>query len=102
MNTHTQIGVKMIDKIEHVLNEHVRPKLSEHYGNVKVLDFKDGILDIRLEGQCSNCPSARFTVEDVIEKEVKKHVPEVKRIVLIEGVSDDLLAFASKLLNKKL
>lgn len=94
--------LKMIENIEHVLDEYVRPKLSEHYGNVRVLDFNDGVLDIKLEGQCSNCPSARFTVEDVIEIEVKKHVPEVKKIVLIEGVSDELLAFASKILNKKL
>lgn len=92
----------MIEKIEHVLDEYVRPKLSEHYGNVQVLDFKDGVLNIKLEGQCSNCPSARFTVEDVIEIEVKKHVQEVEKIVLIEGVSDELLAFASKILNKKL
>nr|WP_300092653.1 NifU family protein [Sedimentibacter sp.] len=92
----------MIEKIEHVLDEYVRPKLSEHYGNVQIMDFKDGVLKIKLEGQCSNCPSARFTVEDVIEIEVKKHVPEVEKIVLIEGVSDELLAFASKILNKKL
>lgn len=92
----------MINKIEHVLDNYVRPKLSEHYGNVKILNFKDGVLDIKLEGQCSNCPSAKFTVEDVIVKEIKKHVPEVEDIVLIEGVSDDLLAFASKIMNKKL
>lgn len=92
----------MIIKIEHVLNEYVRPKLAEHYGDVKVVSFEDGVLKIKMQGQCSNCPSAIFTVEGIIEKEVKEHVPEVERVELIEGVSDELLDFAKKILNKEL
>lgn len=92
----------MIEKIEHVLNQYVRPKLKEHYGDVKILKFEDGVLSIKLEGQCSNCPSAKYTVEGIIEKEIKEHVPEVERVVLIEGVSDELLAFAKKILKKEL
>lgn len=89
----------MIKKIENVLDKYVRPQLSEHYGDVKVLNFKDGVLEIRLTGKCSSCPSANFTVEDVIDKKVRERVPEVKKVVLIQGVSDDLLAFAKKVLN---
>lgn len=92
----------MIKKIEHVLEQYVRPQLAEHYGNVKVLSFQEGVLKIKMQGQCSNCPSAKFTVEGIIEKEVKKHVPEVETVELIEGVSDELLDFAKKILNKEL
>ena len=92
----------MIKKIEHVLNEFVRPKLAEHYGDVEVLSFMDGVLKIKMQGQCSNCPSAKLTVEGIIEKEIKEHVPEVERVELIEGVSDELLNFAKKILNKEL
>ncbi|HHZ01514.1 MAG TPA: NifU family protein [Tissierellia bacterium] len=91
----------MIGKIEKVLDKYVRPQLAQHYGNVKVLSFENGVLKVKLEGQCSNCPSARFTVEDVIEKEIKEHVPEVERVALIEGVSDELMSFARKILNKE-
>ena len=92
----------MIKKIEHVLDEYVRPKLSEHYGDVQVLGFEDGVLKIKLTGQCSNCPSAKFTVEGIIEREVKEHVSEVDSVELVEGVSDELLDFARKILNKEL
>lgn len=92
----------MVNKIEHVLEQYVRPKLAEHYGNVKVLNFHDGILEIKLEGQCSNCPSAKFTVEDTIEGELREYVPEVKKVVLIEGVSEELINLAKKILNKGL
>lgn len=91
----------MIEKIEHVLDQYVRPKLAEHYGDVKILSFNDGILEIKLEGQCGNCPSAKFTVEDIIEKEIKGHTQGVEKVVLIDGVNDDMLAFAKKILNKE-
>lgn len=93
---------KMVKRIEEVLDKYVRPKLAQHYGNVKVLGFENGVLKIKLEGSCSNCPSAQITVEDVIEKEIKEHVPEIERIELVQGVSDELLNFAKKILNKEL
>jgi Fe-S cluster biogenesis protein NfuA len=76
--------------------------LAEHYGDVKILSYEEGVLKIRMQGQCSNCPSAKVTVEGIIEKEVKEHVPEAERVELIEGVSDELLDFAKKILNKEL
>lgn len=91
----------MIEKIEHALEKYVRPKLAEHYGDVKILSFNDGILEIKLEGQCSNCPSAKFTVEHIIVKGIKEHVQGVEKVVLINGVNDDLLDFAKKILNKE-
>lgn len=91
----------MIDKIESVLEQYVRPELSKHYGNVEVISFEGGTLEIALTGQCSGCPSAKFTVEDVVEKEIKKYVPEVDNIVVINRVSDDILDFARKILNKE-
>jgi Fe-S cluster biogenesis protein NfuA len=92
----------MIGKIENVLDKYVRPQLAEHYGDVEVESFKKGTLKIRLLGHCSNCPSARYTVEDVIEKQVKEHIPQVDNVMLIEGVSDDLISFAKKILNKEM
>lgn len=91
----------MIDKIELVLNKDVRPKLKEHFGDVQVLSYENNILKIKLIGQCSNCPSAKSTVENVIEEELIKQIPEIQQVVLIEGVSDELLEFAKKILNHK-
>lgn len=89
----------MLDKIEQILDQYVRPQLSEHYGNVEVLNFKDGTLEVKLLGQCSNCPSSKYTVENIVEQELKKYVPEVENVVLIDGVSNELLYFAKKILN---
>lgn len=92
----------MIEKIENVLDKYVRPYLTQHYGDVEIENFNDNTLKIRLLGHCSNCPSARYTVEDVIKKELKKHISEVENVVLVEGVSEDLISLAKKILNKEI
>jgi len=38
-------------------------------------------------------------VEHVVEQELKKYVPEVENVVLIDRVSNELLNFARKILN---
>lgn len=91
----------MLEKIEGVLDEFVRPQLSSHYGDVEVLGFNEGILEIKLTGQCSSCPSAKSTVENIVEAELKKHIPEITQVVLMQCVSDELLDFAKSILNHK-
>lgn len=92
----------MLEKIEKVLEEKVRPSLLNHEGNVQVLEFEDGILKIRLTGQCSGCPSAKLTTEELIGKTVMEEIPEVKDVVLVNEISPELLDFAKKILNHQL
>lgn len=92
----------MIEKIENVLEEKVRPKLLAHEGNVKVIAYEDGILRIRLTGQCSGCPSAKITTEELIGNAVKSEIPEVQDVVLANEVNPELLEFAKKILNHQI
>lgn len=89
----------MLENIEKVLEEKVRPALLDHEGNVQIVSFEDGILKIRLTGQCSGCPSARITTEELIAKKVMDEIPEIKDVVLVNEISPELLEFAKKLLN---
>lgn len=89
----------MIEKIEKVLDLDIRPYLKEHYGDVKLINFKNGIVQIELLGQCHGCPSAKFTVENVIEGKLKEKISEVKKVDVISMVSDELLDMAKKVLN---
>lgn len=91
----------MYDKIEKVMEEKVRPSLMAHEGNVKILSFEDGVLKIRLTGQCSGCPSAQLTTEELIAKTIKEEIPEVQDVVLVNEVSPELLDFARKLLGRR-
>lgn len=89
----------MLERIEKVLEEKVRPSLLEHEGNVQIVSFEDGILRIRLTGQCSGCPSAQITTEELIGKKVMDEIPEVKDVILVREINPELLAFAKKLLS---
>lgn len=90
----------MLNRIEEVLNEHIRPRLNSHLGDISVVDFKDGILNIRLKGQCSSCPSAKSTVEDFIETEMISRIPEIRNVELYEVTNSELLDFAKNILDK--
>lgn len=89
----------MLKKIEKVLEEDVRPKLLAHEGNVEIKEWKDGILKVKLLGQCSGCPSAMITTEELIAETVKGKIPEVKDVVLVQEVSQDLIDMAKKLMS---
>ena len=91
----------MLEIIAKVLEEKVRPQLLAHEGNVRIVEFQDGILRIRLTGQCSGCPSAKITTEELIGSVVMAEIPEVKDVVLVNEVSPELLEFAKKILNRQ-
>ena len=89
----------MMEQIERILDERVRPYLHGHGGEVEVAELTEGILRVRLLGQCSNCPSATLTTERLIQEEICRAVPEVKQVVLIQEVCADLLAQARAILR---
>ena len=88
-----------IEQLEKVLDEKVRPSLALHNGNVEIDSFENDILRVKLTGACSGCPSAYATNEELIAAPIKEIFPEIKDVILVEGVSDDLLNFARRVLN---
>lgn len=88
----------VLERIRRVLDETVRPQLASHNGDVAVLGFSDGVLRIRLTGQCSGCPSAAITTETLIAAELRAKVAEVRDVVLVNGVSESLLEEARAML----
>jgi len=89
----------MREKIEKVLDEKVRPQLALHHGNLEVMDIEDGVVRIRLLGQCAGCPSAYLTTEQLIYSELAAAIPEVKQVVAVQDVSDELWEEARKILR---
>ena len=91
--------MEILEQIQEVIDTSVRPYLRGHGGDIKILDFTDGILRFKLTGMCSNCPSSLFTTEDIVKKEVMEQVKEVKEVRLEAGVSDEMIRFAKSLLK---
>lgn len=91
----------MIKKIEAILNEDVRPDLAKHHGNVIIVDYENQVLRIRLTGTCSGCPSAQLTTESLITAKLQEKLPQIQDVILLTGVSDDLIAQAKAILNSR-
>ena len=88
------------EKLEQMLDELVRPALKAHGGDVELIGFEDGILRLRMLGQCAGCPAADLTNETLVEAELVKALPElVRKVVVVQTVSDELWEQAKRLLR---
>jgi Fe-S cluster biogenesis protein NfuA len=70
----------MREKVEAALNR-LRPALQADGGDVELVEVtKDGVVRVRLVGACAGCPLSTMTLAFGIERELKREVPEVKRV----------------------
>ena len=92
---------KDIKRIEAVLDEKVRPALRTHGGEIAVDHLEDGVLYVKLLGQCAGCPSADLTNETIVEAELTRALPElVRKVAVIQTVSDELWEQAKRLVRE--
>ncbi|WP_300413100.1 NifU family protein [uncultured Oscillibacter sp.] len=87
-------------RIETVLDEKVRPALRAHGGEIAADRLEDGVLYVKLLGQCAGCPSADLTNETIVEAELTAALPDlVRKVVAVQAVSDELWEQAKRLLR---
>ncbi len=89
-----------IIELDRLMDEHVRPLLREHGGDAEILSYENGILRLRMLGQCAGCPAADLTNETLIEGSLRQLVPELSQVVLVHQVSEDLLREARRLMTR--
>jgi len=72
----------MKEKVEEVLNK-IRPALQADGGDVELVDFKDGIVSVKLTGHCAGCPMSAMTLKNGIERLLKEQIPDIKQVVAV-------------------
>ena len=70
------------EKVETVI-ETIRPALRADGGDVELVDVENGKVKLRLTGACAGCPMSQMTLKMGIERELKKHIPEVEEVVAV-------------------
>ncbi|AGF54278.1 MULTISPECIES: NifU family protein [Clostridium] len=69
-----ELIVKSLDKI--------RPILQRDGGDVELVDVsEDGIVSVKMQGACGNCPGAMMTIKMIIEEKLKEEVPGIKKVI---------------------
>jgi Fe-S cluster biogenesis protein NfuA/nitrite reductase/ring-hydroxylating ferredoxin subunit len=71
--------VPLAERVRGALAE-VRPYLESHGGDVELVGVEDGVVQLRLQGSCSGCPSSTATLKLAIEEAIQKAAPDVERI----------------------
>ena len=82
MNT-TSTVEEITQKIEASLDS-IRPYLEADGGNVKINEVTDDhIVKLEFVGACGNCPMSTMTFKAGVEEAIKRAVPEIKGIEVI-------------------
>lgn len=72
----------MKDQVEAAL-EYIRPMLRADCGDAELVDFKDGIVTVKLTGACGSCPMSTMTLRQGVARIIKQEVPGVKDVVAV-------------------
>ena len=70
-------------RIQRILDEEIRPYVAQDGGDVIFAGFRDGRVELYLQGSCSGCPSSLMTLKMGIEGRLREAVPEVQEVVAI-------------------
>ena len=71
---------EIINKINEVLEEKIRPAVARDGGDITFKSFKDGIVTVELKGSCSGCPSSVMTLKQGVQNLLCHYIPEVKSV----------------------
>lgn len=67
---------KAVENIKKILGK-IRPYLNSEGGDLEFIDFRDGIVYVRMLGACVDCVGLDATLKDGIEALLVENVPEV-------------------------
>ena len=73
----------IINKINEVLDDKIRPAVARDGGDIKFKSFKNGIVIVELKGSCSGCPSSTMTLKQGVQNLLCHYIPEVKSVEAI-------------------
>ncbi len=67
-------------KIIHILETKVKPAVANDGGDIKFLNYKEGIVKVKLQGSCSGCPSSTITLKQGVQNLLKHYIPDIKQV----------------------
>ena len=69
----------MKEKIEEMLKQ-IGQALKADGGDIELVGVEDNVVKVKLKGRCAGCPFSQMTIKNFVERELKKAIPEIKRV----------------------
>ncbi len=71
--------IKKAIKVQEVIDKEIRPILEKDGGSIELVDIRGSIVQVRLKGRCSTCPTAHVTLKHTVEDKIREFVsPSLK------------------------
>jgi Fe-S cluster biogenesis protein NfuA len=71
----------VVVRVKELLENYVKPAVEMDGGAIQFKSYRDGVVNLMLQGSCSGCPSSMITLKAGIEGMMKRMIPEVKEVV---------------------
>lgn len=79
-NIYLKNNKNIMEQIKFLFENEVNVMLSQHGGFVQLVDVFDDTLTIKFHGGCQGCGMVGYTLNNYIEKIIKKNFPQIKKI----------------------
>ena len=75
----------LLNNIENALEE-IRPFLKNDGGDISLVGIEKDTVKVKVEGACSTCTVNQMTLKSGVEMIIKKHVPQIQKVVSVEEI----------------
>lgn len=65
----------------------IRPFLQKDGGDISLVEITEESVSVQLEGACLGCSVNQMTLKNGVEATIKKHAPQIKRVIEVNGIS---------------
>ncbi len=73
------------ERVEFALEE-IRPFLVSDGGDISLVSIDNNkVVNVKLHGNCVSCTVNQMTLKSGVEMTIKKHVPEIEKVVSVQG-----------------
>ena len=67
-------------QLKHLFENEINVILSQHGGSIELVNINNDTITIKFHGGCQGCGMVGYTLNNYIEKIIKKHFPTIKKI----------------------
>ena len=71
------------DKVEKALKE-LRPQLQADGGDIELVEVENGIVKVKMKGECAGCPMSTITLQWGVENFLKKKIPGIVKVEAVQ------------------
>jgi Fe-S cluster biogenesis protein NfuA len=73
----------VVAKIRKLLDDEIRPAVAMDGGDIVFAAFRNGMVEVYMQGACSGCPSSTATLKQGIEARLRQEIPEVEGVIAL-------------------